>query len=87
MLAAEFVTLPQTMQAALDGFFKLNERWLVGVLEEGRANGSLQFKGSAAEAAQFIIGSLEGSMMMARSHGGMARFDAARRHLLSDFGI
>jgi TetR/AcrR family transcriptional regulator, transcriptional repressor for nem operon len=87
MLAAEFVTLPKTMQTALDEFFKLNERWLVGVLESGRASGSLRFAGSASEAAQFIIGSLEGSMMMARSHGGMARFDAATRHLLADFGI
>ena len=87
MLAAEFVTLPKTMQTALDGFFALNERWLVTVLEEGRSGGTLHFKGLASEAAQYIIGSLEGSMMMARSHGGMARFDAATRRLLSDFGI
>lgn len=87
MLAAEFVTLPKAMQTALDSYFKLNERWLMAVLEEGRASGSLRFAGSAAEAAQFIIGSLEGSMMLARSHGGMARFDAAARHLLADFGI
>lgn len=87
MLAAEFETLPKAMQAALDGFFALNERWLVSVLEEGRNVGTLQFKGPASEAAQFIIGSLEGSMMMAKSHGGMARFDAATRRLLSDFGI
>ena len=59
----------------------------MAVLEEGRASGSLRFEGSTAEAAQFIVGSLEGSMMMARSHGGMARFDAATRHLLADFGV
>ena len=87
MLAAEFVTLPKSMQTALDSFFKLNERWLVAVLEDGRGSGSLRFEGSTAEAAQFIISSLEGSMMMARSHGGVARFDAAVRHLLADFGI
>ncbi len=87
MLAAEFETLPKAMQTALDGFFALNERWLVSVLEEGRSSGTLHFKGTASEAAQYIIGSLEGSMMMARSHGGMARFDAATRRLLSDFGI
>jgi hypothetical protein len=35
-----------------------------------------------------LIGrSLQGSMMMARSDGGMARFDAATRRLLCDFGI
>jgi TetR/AcrR family transcriptional regulator, transcriptional repressor for nem operon len=87
MLAAEFETLPKAMQAALDGFFAMNERWLVAVLEEGRSGGVLHFKGPASEAAQYIIGSLEGAMMMARSHGGMARFDAATRRLLADFGI
>lgn len=87
MLAAEFVTLPKAMQTALDGFFDLNERWLVTVFEDGRAGGKLHFKGTVSEAAQYIIGSLEGSMMMARSRGGMARFDAATRRLLADFGI
>ena len=65
MLAAEFETLPKAMQTALDGFFALNERWLVSVLEEGRSDGTLHFKGTVSEAAQYIIGSLEGSMMMA----------------------
>ena len=87
MLAAEFVTLSKAMQTALDNFFNLNERWLVTVLEEGRESASLHFDGSTLEAAQYIVGSLEGSMMMARSHGGIARFDAASRHLLADFGI
>jgi TetR/AcrR family transcriptional repressor of nem operon len=87
MLAAEFETLPKPMQTALDGFFALNERWLVSVLEEGRSDGTLNFKGPASEAAQYIIGALEGAMMMARSRGGAARFNAATRRLLSDFGI
>ena len=86
MLAAEFETLPKAMQTALDGFFALNERWLVSVLEEGRDAGTLHFKGPASEAAQYIISSLEGAMMMARSQGAMARFDAATRRLLSEFG-
>lgn len=85
MLAAEFVTLPKTMQAALDSYFALNESWLSAVLEEGRNSGTLHFKGSPSEAAQYIVGSLEGSMMMARSHGGMARFHAAARRLLAEF--
>ena len=87
MLAAEFVTLPRPMQTALDDYFEANELWLAGVLEEGRHAASLQFKGSASDAAQFIIGSLEGAMLMARSHGGMARFSAATRRLRADFGI
>ena len=87
MLAAEFETLPKAMQTALESYFALNERWLAAVLEQGRGNGILHFKGSAPEAAQYIIGSLEGAMMMARSHGGMARFNAATRRLLADFGV
>ena len=87
MLAAEFATLPKSMQAALESFFQLNERWLTGVLNKGRASGVLRFEGPAAEASQFIIDSLEGSMMMARSNGGMARFDTAARRLLAEFGI
>jgi TetR/AcrR family transcriptional repressor of nem operon len=75
------------MQTALESYFALNERWLAAVLEEGRNAGTLHFKGPASEAAQYIIGSLEGAMMMARSRGGLARFDAATRRLLADFGI
>ncbi len=86
MLAAEFATLPKPMQSALDRYFEWNERWLAAALEEGRAEGALRFSGSSAEMAQFLIGSLEGSMMLARSHGGMARFDAATRRLLAELG-
>jgi TetR/AcrR family transcriptional repressor of nem operon len=86
MLAAEISTLPKAMRSALDRYFEQNERWLAAVLEEGRAEGALRFSGSAADTAQFLIGSLEGSMMLARSHGGMARFDAATRHLLAELG-
>ena len=86
MLAAEFVTLPKAMQAALDRYFDGNDRWLATVLEEGRAEGALRFSGSSAEMAQFLIASLEGAMMLARSHGGMARFDAATRRLLAELG-
>lgn len=85
MLAAEYETLPRAMQTALDGFFALNERWLAEVLDAGRAEGSLRFAGPAAEAAQYIVGSLEGALMMARSDGGMPRFEAASRRLLAGF--
>ena len=86
MLAAEFATLPKPMRSALDRYFEHNDRWLAAVLEEGRRQGALKFSGSSADMAQFLIGSLEGAMMLARSHGGMARFDAAARRLLAELG-
>ena len=87
MLAAEIVSLPKPMQEALDSYFRLNERWLASLLERGKAEGVLRFGGVAGEAAQYIIATLEGTMMLARSQGGMARFDASVRRLLADFGL
>jgi TetR/AcrR family transcriptional repressor of nem operon len=86
MLTAEFMTLPPAMQAALNRFFEQTEKWIVAVLEAGRTEGSLHFTGAASDAAQYFIGSLEGSMIMARAQGGMTRFNAATAHLLAQFG-
>jgi TetR/AcrR family transcriptional repressor of nem operon len=86
MLTAEFMTLPPAMQAALKRFFDLTEKWMVGVLEAGRSEGSLHFTGAASDAAQYFMGALEGSMIMARAQGGMTRFNAATTHLLAEFG-
>jgi len=87
MLAAEFETLPRPMQSALDHFFELNEEWLEGVLQQGRAEGSLKVDGPPREHAQFIVAALEGAMMLARSHGAERRFQTAARRLLADMGI
>ncbi len=86
MLAAEFKTLPPPMQAALDTFFVDNERWLATVLTQGRIRGELRFTGPPAEAAQYIIASLEGVMMLARPEDDMKRFNSAAQRLLSGFG-
>ena len=58
MLAAEYQTLPQPMQGAVIGFFDRNETWLQDVLEQGLQDGSLQFAGSARDAARMIVGGL-----------------------------
>ena len=85
MLAAEYQTLPQVMQSAVISFFDANEAWLEGVLESGRADGSLEFTGSAADTARMIIGSLEGAMLVARPYGDVGRFQAAAANLLAGF--
>ena len=84
MLAAEFGTLPRPMREDMRHFFDENERWLVGVLEQGRKEKSLKFTGSTAEAAQTVIGALEGAMMIARSYGDVARFAAVKDRILKD---
>src|SRR5579862_8229081 len=77
MLAAEYETLPAPMAAAIVHFFDVNQAWVARVLELGRADGTLSFAGSAAEAAQAVIGTLEGAMLIARPYGDVSRFDAA----------
>ena len=83
MLAAEYQTLPAAMQDTVIRFFDQNETWLQRVLEQGQADGSLQFTGSACDTARMIVSSLEGAMLLARPYGDISRFQAAAANLLS----
>jgi TetR/AcrR family transcriptional regulator, transcriptional repressor for nem operon len=83
MLAAEYGTLPAQMQAAVLRFFDGNESWLEGVLEAGREAQTLAFAGPARETARFIIGALEGAMLVARPYGDVRRFQSAASALLA----
>jgi TetR/AcrR family transcriptional regulator, transcriptional repressor for nem operon len=83
MLAAEYETLPEPMRHAIVGFFDESEGWLGGVLEQGRDEGTLRLAGSATEAADAIVGGLEGALLVARPYGDLARFRAVATRLLS----
>ena len=85
MLAAEYETLPEAMQRAVERFFADNQRWLEPVLSSGRRRGTLAFDGSAADAAQLIVSGLEGAMLVARPFGGVERFRTAASRLLAGF--
>jgi len=84
MLAAEYTTLPKPMKDEMRHFFDENERWLVAVLEEGRQSGTLKFSGSSLDVARALVGALEGAMMLARSYGEVARFEAVTGRLLTE---
>jgi len=83
MLAAEYSTLPDTMQAAVVSFFDQNEAWLSDVLEQGRSDGSLQFTGSSRDVARMIISCLEGAMLVARPYGDIPRFQDAAASIIT----
>lgn len=85
MLAAEYRTLPESMRVSVRRFFDDNEVWLEGVLEEGRAAGTLRFAGPAKDVARMIVGSLEGAMLVARPYDDVARFQSAVGYLLDSF--
>jgi TetR/AcrR family transcriptional repressor of nem operon len=83
MLAADYDTLPDAMRRAVVLFFDASERWLGRVLEEGRAEGALEFTGSPLEVAQSIVSGLEGALLIARPYHDVARFEVAAERLLA----
>jgi TetR/AcrR family transcriptional repressor of nem operon len=83
ILAAEYQTLPPAMRDAVIGFFDHNQRWLANLLKEGKADGTLAYHGRAEDAAQSILSTLEGAMLVARPYGDLTRFDAASKQLLN----
>jgi TetR/AcrR family transcriptional repressor of nem operon len=84
VLAAEFETLPGPMRRRVVAFFKANEVWLTGILEEGRRARVLTFPGPASSTAAFLVSSLEGAMLVARSFGRVSRFESIARKLIGD---
>ena len=87
MMAADLVTLPEGVQQEVRGFFSENAAWLAAVLVEGRETGALGFEGEPEAEAQLLLSSLEGAMLLARSHGGVPRFDAIARPALRRLGV
>jgi TetR/AcrR family transcriptional regulator, transcriptional repressor for nem operon len=82
MLAADHETLPATMQKAVVRFFDDTQAWLGGVLGEGAERDELRLSGSPEDAAQAILGGLEGAMLVARPYGDVTRFEASANQLL-----
>jgi TetR/AcrR family transcriptional repressor of nem operon len=86
MLAAEYGTLPEPMRTEMRHYFDANERWLTGVLKEGKREKVLRYSGPVADVAQALVGSLEGAMMIARSYADPKRFKAMSERVLGELG-
>jgi TetR/AcrR family transcriptional regulator, transcriptional repressor for nem operon len=84
MMAADYATLPEPMRSAVTHFFEANEQWLASVLEQGRSSGDLRFSGAPLDVARLLVGSLEGTMLIARSFGDVSRFESISDLLLAD---
>ena len=87
MLSAEYATLPKPMKDEVRRFFEANETWLAEVLERGRNDRELAFKGSAVETARVLVAALEGAMLLARAQGDLSRLKATADRLLADLGV
>jgi TetR/AcrR family transcriptional regulator, transcriptional repressor for nem operon len=87
MLAADYATLPETIKSRVRQFFEANEIWLTHLLQRGRARKSLTFPGSPVENARYLVSTLEGAMLLARSCEDASRFHSAAARILGDFGV
>jgi TetR/AcrR family transcriptional regulator, transcriptional repressor for nem operon len=85
MLAADYHTLPEPMRQAVITFFDHNEKWVAGIIDKGRRNRSLHVDRASREVAHMIIGTLEGTMLIARTYEDPDRFGSAARRLLAEF--
>jgi TetR/AcrR family transcriptional regulator, transcriptional repressor for nem operon len=84
MLAAEYMTLPDTMRSALHEFFTRNEAWLSNLLDAGRTDDTLRFEGPPRDSARALTAVLEGAMLMARAHSDPAHFDVAAGYVIRE---
>ena len=84
MLAAEYNTLPDGMRRTVVQFFDTNHAWLTDVLTAGRKNGALAFDGSPDDAAQMMVGALEGAMLVSRPYGDAARLEAVATRVVGE---
>ncbi len=85
MLAAEAETLEAGSCDELRGSFQDMETWLKKVLTQAKASGQLSYGGSAIDEARLILSTLEGAMLVARTHQDPKRFAAVARRLLAKF--
>jgi TetR/AcrR family transcriptional repressor of nem operon len=82
MLAADQLTLPDSMKAPVLEFFDRTVAWVAAVLERGVTDGSLAPIGSVAEAAKTLVWSIEGAMLVARAYDDVESFERAANQLI-----
>jgi TetR/AcrR family transcriptional regulator, transcriptional repressor for nem operon len=82
VLAAEISILPPRVQAEVRRFFSAHLAWLERVLDEARAQGRLR-SNSPARAAQTVMSTLQGALLMALTLSNPRSFDDSVAELLT----
>ncbi|MDR2309128.1 MAG: TetR/AcrR family transcriptional regulator [Paucimonas sp.] len=67
MLGAESESLPPSVLAELDAFFKVNIEWLTLMVAQGQQNSRIRALGTPASLAQALICTLQGAMIVHRA--------------------
>jgi TetR/AcrR family transcriptional repressor of nem operon len=83
MLSTDLATLSDKTREGIAQLFTANLTWLERVLDQGRREGQLHFKGDANWLAHQFLASLQGAQLIARSFRDINRFDRIAEGLLS----
>ena len=78
MLAADLGSLPENVRAAVQAFFKANEKWLAGVLVQGVEEGSLAVNGKPEAAARVLFAAFQGVVLSSRLFNTKTRLEEAQ---------
>jgi TetR/AcrR family transcriptional regulator, transcriptional repressor for nem operon len=76
MLGAELSTLASPAAAGVRRFYRENEKRLVRILEQGKAEKQFHYRGDTKLVAEMIFSLLEGGALVARVEGGHKRLHA-----------
>lgn len=83
MLSTDLATLSNQTREGIAELFTANLTWLERVLEQGRREGQLSFKGDSNVLAHQFLASLQGAQLLARSFRDFNRFDMIAKGLIS----
>jgi TetR/AcrR family transcriptional regulator, transcriptional repressor for nem operon len=75
MLAADIGSLPDTIRAAVQAFFKANESWLAKVLAQGVKERTLAVTGKPESVARTLFAAYQGSALASRLFQTKARLE------------
>jgi TetR/AcrR family transcriptional repressor of nem operon len=87
MMAADLMTLPESMREEINGFFADNERWLTVVIDSGMTAHQLTVQADPRVIAQLVLDTLEGGMLVSRCQGKVARFRTVIQQLFAVLGV
>lgn len=82
MLGAEVQTMGGEISTQVKRFYTYNEDRLAIILEEGCADKTLRFEGTAQEMARLIFSLLEGTVLVARGQGSITHFHRVAAQLV-----
>ncbi|WP_219834213.1 TetR/AcrR family transcriptional regulator [Paenibacillus sp. R14(2021)] len=87
MLSTDLSTLSGKAGEGVAELFKANLDWLERVLDEGRREGQLQFRGTADVQAHLFLAALQGGQLLAKSFRDASRYDRIAEGLLSALAV